>query len=114
MLRNIVAERVLGLEAEVGMEFGFSDEQQGDPAHGARVPGRSLQAGEGPRAGRVGQPHEDEIWKEMCELGWPGIAIAEDHGGQGLGLVELVILLEQSGYALAPSPLISNAPSPAR
>ena len=39
----------------------------------------------------------------MCELGWPGIAIAEDHGGQGLGLVELVILLEQSGYALAPS-----------
>ena len=54
-------------------------------------------------------PYDDAIWKEMCELGWPGIAIPDEHGGQGLGLVELVILLEESGYALAPSPLISNA-----
>jgi alkylation response protein AidB-like acyl-CoA dehydrogenase len=45
----------------------------------------------------------------MCELGWPGIALPGEHGGQGLGAVELVILLEESGYALAPSPLISNA-----
>ena len=45
----------------------------------------------------------------MCELGWPGIAIAEEHGGQGLGVVELVILQEELGYACAPSPLISNA-----
>ncbi|HEX2129377.1 MAG TPA: acyl-CoA dehydrogenase family protein, partial [Solirubrobacterales bacterium] len=54
-------------------------------------------------------PYDDAIWKEMCELGWPGIAIAEEHGGQGLGAVELVILLEEMGYALAPSPFISNA-----
>ena len=27
------------------------------------------------------------------ELGWPGIAVAEEHGGQGLGAVELAILL---------------------
>ena len=45
----------------------------------------------------------------MCELGWPGIAIAEEYGGQGLGMVELVILQEELGYACAPSPIISNA-----
>jgi alkylation response protein AidB-like acyl-CoA dehydrogenase len=54
-------------------------------------------------------PYDDAIWSEMCELGWPGIAIAEEHGGQGLGVLELVILQEELGYACAPSPLISNA-----
>jgi alkylation response protein AidB-like acyl-CoA dehydrogenase len=54
-------------------------------------------------------PYDDAIWNEMCELGWPGIAISEEHGGQGLGIVELVILQEELGYACAPSPMISNA-----
>ena len=45
----------------------------------------------------------------MCELGWPGIFVDEAHGGQGLGLVELVILMEELGYALAPVPFLSNA-----
>jgi alkylation response protein AidB-like acyl-CoA dehydrogenase len=53
--------------------------------------------------------HDDGAWKEMCELGWAGIFIDEDHGGQGLGVVELVILMEELGYALAPVPLLSNA-----
>jgi alkylation response protein AidB-like acyl-CoA dehydrogenase len=54
-------------------------------------------------------PYDDALWREMCELGWPGIAIAEEHGGQGLGVVELAILQEELGYACAPSPMISNA-----
>ncbi|CAN5524432.1 acyl-CoA dehydrogenase family protein [soil metagenome] len=54
-------------------------------------------------------PYDDDLWKQMCDLGWPGIAVSEDHGGLGLGVIELVILLEEMGYALAPSPFISNA-----
>jgi alkylation response protein AidB-like acyl-CoA dehydrogenase len=53
--------------------------------------------------------YDDSLWKEISELGWPGIAIAEDDGGQGLGIVELAVLLEQSGYACAPSPLLGTA-----
>jgi alkylation response protein AidB-like acyl-CoA dehydrogenase len=53
--------------------------------------------------------YDDAIWSEMAELGWPGIFIGEEHGGQGLGLIELVILMEELGYALAPSPFLSNA-----
>jgi alkylation response protein AidB-like acyl-CoA dehydrogenase len=49
------------------------------------------------------------IWSELCELGWPGIFIGEEHGGQGLGAVELIILMEELGYALAPLPFLSNA-----
>src|SRR6476659_2064762 len=44
----------------------------------------------------------------MAELGWTGLAIPEEWGGQGLGIVDLAVLFEEIGYALAPSPLLSN------
>ncbi|HZO04868.1 MAG TPA: acyl-CoA dehydrogenase [Solirubrobacterales bacterium] len=47
-------------------------------------------------------------WREMSELGWTGLAIPEQWGGQGLGIVDLAVLFEELGYALAPSPLLSN------
>src|SRR5215212_712965 len=53
--------------------------------------------------------YDDGFWAEMAELGWPGIFIGEEHGGQELGVVELVILMEELGYSLAPSPFFSNA-----
>jgi len=53
--------------------------------------------------------YDDAAWKEMSELGWAGIFVDEEHGGQGLGIVELVILMEELGYSLAPVPFLSNA-----
>jgi alkylation response protein AidB-like acyl-CoA dehydrogenase len=53
--------------------------------------------------------YDDGFWTEVSELGWAGIAIAEEHGGQGLGMVELMILCEELGYACAPLPFITNA-----
>jgi alkylation response protein AidB-like acyl-CoA dehydrogenase len=52
--------------------------------------------------------YDDALWTELVELGWPGIAIAEEHGGQGLGAVELAILAEELGYAVAASPFLST------
>jgi alkylation response protein AidB-like acyl-CoA dehydrogenase len=54
------------------------------------------------------QGFEQSDWDEMAELGWPGLALPEQWGGQGLGTVELAVLFEEMGYALAPSPLFSN------
>jgi alkylation response protein AidB-like acyl-CoA dehydrogenase len=51
---------------------------------------------------------EQGDWEEMAELGWPGLALPEEWGGQGLGIVDLAVLFEEMGYALAPSPLLSN------
>src|SRR5436309_10783827 len=48
------------------------------------------------------------LWKELSELGWPGIAVAEDHGGQGLGQIELSILCEEMGRSLAPVPFLPS------
>jgi alkylation response protein AidB-like acyl-CoA dehydrogenase len=47
-------------------------------------------------------------WQQMAELGWAGLALPEEWGGQGLGIVDLAVLFEEMGYALAPSPLFSN------
>jgi alkylation response protein AidB-like acyl-CoA dehydrogenase len=51
---------------------------------------------------------DDAGWAEMAELGWAGLAVPEEWGGQGLGIVDLAVLFEEMGYALAPSPLFSN------
>ena len=51
---------------------------------------------------------DESGWKEMAELGWAGLALPEEWGGQGLGIVDLAVLFEELGYALAPSPLLSN------
>jgi alkylation response protein AidB-like acyl-CoA dehydrogenase len=51
---------------------------------------------------------DESGWKEMAELGWAGLALPEEWGGQGLGAVDLAVLFEEMGYALAPSPLLSN------
>ena len=52
--------------------------------------------------------YDDALWKELCELGWPGIAISEEHGGQGLGYVELTVLVEELGYACAAVPFLGT------
>jgi alkylation response protein AidB-like acyl-CoA dehydrogenase len=53
--------------------------------------------------------YDDTLWAELCELGWPGIAVGEEHGGQGLGLVELCVLAEELGYACAAVPFLGSA-----
>jgi len=50
----------------------------------------------------------DEQWTAIAELGWPALVVPEDDGGLGLGVVELCVLQEQLGYALAPTPLLST------
>jgi alkylation response protein AidB-like acyl-CoA dehydrogenase len=51
---------------------------------------------------------DGEVWRETSELNWPGLVVSEEYGGQALGTVELVVLMEQLGYALAPGPFLSN------
>ncbi|MBI5103666.1 MAG: acyl-CoA/acyl-ACP dehydrogenase [Solirubrobacterales bacterium] len=53
--------------------------------------------------------YDGGLWKELAGLGWPGIAVAEEHGGQGLGVVELAILCEELGYACAATPFLGTA-----
>ena len=90
------------------MNFDFSDDQQAIKRTAKDFLAARFTA-ERVRALAEGGNYDDDAWKEICELGWPGIFVSEEHGGQGLGIVELVILMEELGYALAPLPFLSSA-----
>jgi alkylation response protein AidB-like acyl-CoA dehydrogenase len=90
------------------MNFDYTDDQQAikSTAHdflAARYKPEKLR-----ELAEAGE-YDDAIWKEIAELGWPGIFVDEGHGGQELGQVELTIVQEELGYALAPTPFFSNA-----
>src|ERR1700694_1427959 len=87
------------------MDFGLTDDQR-DIQRTARdllaERAKPERVREHAEAGRT----DTELWRELCELGWPGIAVAEAHGGQGLGAIELSILCEELGRTLAPVPFL--------
>jgi len=47
-----------------------------------------------------------DFWDELCEIGWLGLHVAEEHGGSGFGLPELVVVVEELGRAIAPGPFV--------
>ena len=57
---------------------------------------------EGARDGR-------SLWDRIVELGWPALTVPEAAGGIGLGAVELAIVCEELGRALAPGPFLATA-----
>jgi len=50
----------------------------------------------------------DEFWQKLAEQGWLGIIYPEEEGGSGLGLVDLVVLMEEMGRAVMPGPFLST------
>jgi acyl-CoA dehydrogenase len=52
---------------------------------------------------------DDALWSELAKANLLGLAIPEEHGGSGLGLTELCLVLEQQGRAVAPVPLWATA-----
>jgi len=51
----------------------------------------------------------DALWRQMVGLDWPALSIPEAFGGLGLGSVELAVVVEQLGRAVAPSPFVATA-----
>lgn len=49
-----------------------------------------------------------EMWSAIAQLGWLGLVVPAEYGGEGLGFVELAILLEEMGGALLPGPYFST------
>jgi alkylation response protein AidB-like acyl-CoA dehydrogenase len=49
-----------------------------------------------------------EIWREIGRMGWCGTAIPEAYGGAGASAVDLCVLAEEIGRAVAPVPFSST------
>jgi acyl-CoA dehydrogenase len=52
--------------------------------------------------------HDPAFWKAVSDLGWFGYAIPEAYGGQGASLVDLGLLIEECGRAVAPLGLFAS------
>ena len=49
-----------------------------------------------------------DLWRQMADLGWLGLAVPEEYGGQGLPMTYLGMVMEELGRVLAPVPLHST------
>ncbi|MCH9684089.1 MAG: acyl-CoA/acyl-ACP dehydrogenase [Deltaproteobacteria bacterium] len=54
------------------------------------------------------QPWDPQVWAHMGELGWLSVPFSEDAGGFGAGMVEVAIIVEGLGRALAPEPYLAS------
>lgn len=90
------------------MNFGFTDEQELLRDEVRRFLDRNAPIDEVRKLMETEPGYSRETWKQLAELGWLGLTIPEVHGGAGLGFVDLVVLLEETGRSLFPSPLIAT------
>ncbi|MDP6977186.1 MAG: acyl-CoA dehydrogenase family protein [Myxococcota bacterium] len=91
------------------MDFSCSDEQTAiaelarqifsDKATPERM--TALEKGDGPR-------FDPELWSEVGKAGLLGIAVPEVHGGAQMGFLELALIIEQVGVAVAPIPYLET------
>ncbi len=52
--------------------------------------------------------YSPELWQEMAELGWMGLALPEKYGGSDMSFIDLAALLEEMGAACLPGPYFST------
>src|SRR5258708_24644840 len=52
--------------------------------------------------------HDDKLWQAIADQGWMGLVVPEEHGGLGLGLVELAVVAGEMGRACLPGAFLST------
>ncbi|MBK8314665.1 MAG: acyl-CoA/acyl-ACP dehydrogenase [Acidobacteria bacterium] len=52
--------------------------------------------------------YDESLWRAIADQGWTGLIIPEEYGGLGLGLVDLVAVVEEMGRACLPGPFLST------
>jgi alkylation response protein AidB-like acyl-CoA dehydrogenase len=90
------------------MQFGLNESQEI-----LRDSARSFFSGECPmsevrRLMATDSAYDASLWRKLADQGYTGIIFPEEHGGVGLGKVELILLMEESGRALLPGPFFST------
>ncbi|CAA0080930.1 Acyl-CoA dehydrogenase [Halioglobus japonicus] len=90
------------------MDFGFSEEQEMLREQVRRfLDGQCAM----PQVRTIAASDEGfcrDLWGQLSNLGWPGLTLPEEYGGVGLAWVDLVVVLEETGRTLFPSPLLST------
>jgi 3-oxocholest-4-en-26-oyl-CoA dehydrogenase beta subunit len=87
------------------MDFTFSEEQDAVRDLAAQIFDGHATAERVKEIERSEERVDQELWRALADAGLLAIAVPEEHGGSGLGLIELCLLLGQQGRRVAPVPL---------
>jgi alkylation response protein AidB-like acyl-CoA dehydrogenase len=90
------------------MNFGLSEEQELLRAEVRRFIDQNCPIDQVRKLMETPEGFDRSLWQRMAELGWVGLTLPEAHGGVGLDWVDLVVVLEEVGRTLFPSPLVST------
>ncbi len=90
------------------MNFGFSEEQELLRAEVRKFLDENSRLEDVREHSESAPGYDESLWRRIAELGWVGLTISEEYGGAGLDLVTLLVVLEETGRSLLPSPLIST------
>lgn len=94
------------------MDFGFSDIQGELRALARKILDDSVSAGTLAAYDEFAAPRFDRgLWQTLLDSGLPGIAVAEEYGGMGLGFMELGLFIEELGRSIAPVPVLAHCVS---
>jgi len=88
------------------VDFGFSEEQEMLRQSARNLLEKGCPSTLVRRLMEEERGYEPELWKKIAELGWLGLVIPEAYGGSALGYVDLVLVLEEMGRVVLPSPFI--------
>ncbi len=78
------------------VNFGFSEEQQLLRAEVRRFLDQNASLERVREMTEAGGGMDPQLWMRIAELGWVGLAMPEQHGGVGLGLETLIVVLEET------------------
>ncbi len=53
--------------------------------------------------------HDRGFWQKLVGMGWPGLLIPEEYGGQGGSVLDITVIVEEAGKALIPGPFFAAA-----
>lgn len=90
------------------MNFGFTDEQDLLRSEARRFLDSRCPIKEVRRIAETSSGYCEKLWASLAELGWLGLTVPEQYGGVGLSWTDFIVLLEETGRSLFPSPLIAN------
>jgi hypothetical protein len=90
------------------MDFSFTEEQEAIRALAAEILGAEMTADRLKAAERDAGWVDAALWKKLADANLLGVAIPEVYGGMGMGFIELCVLLEEVGRAVAPGPWLAT------
>ena len=91
------------------MEFAFSEEQSELASTVRQLLGKRADSAAIRATAEGDAPYDPDLWQMLVEqIGAAALAIPEEYDGAGFSLFEALIVLEEVGRSLAPSPLLSS------